>query len=298
MKQIQKDYARAFLLEKTKLDRLLDIIHGLLDEHANTTKHDDFEVFLSGQRREETTSVNEVLKVDNSRKSKIERLLITRSASTERATRPEHEIQVDFDGRTGKTKIIVSIRSDDAGWSDRALSEVEEQVERTSLQDVPHRIALIVLLGSMVFFLLLLLASSLHLSSAFGQADVMWLREGNVDRVQQILKQNRTITDEEMREITSMQLRNVLNPSDTKSELSGWSVRRKVFLGVPLLILVVCAGYLVVSCYPKAVFLWGDEVERYNKMLQTRRIVWNIIIGVIVVGVLSNFLYAGLVLGR
>lgn len=38
--------------------------------------------------------------------------------------------------------------------------------------------------------------------------------------------------------------------------------------------------------------------ERYNKMLQTRRIVWNIIIGVIVVGVLSNFLYAGLIVER
>ena len=46
MKQIQKDYVRPFLLEKTKLDRLLDIIHGLLNEHGNTTKHDDFEVFL------------------------------------------------------------------------------------------------------------------------------------------------------------------------------------------------------------------------------------------------------------
>jgi hypothetical protein len=28
MKQIQKDYVRPSLLEKTKLDRLLDIIHG------------------------------------------------------------------------------------------------------------------------------------------------------------------------------------------------------------------------------------------------------------------------------
>jgi hypothetical protein len=36
----------AVLLEKTKLDRLLDIIHGLLNEHGNTTKYDDFEVFL------------------------------------------------------------------------------------------------------------------------------------------------------------------------------------------------------------------------------------------------------------
>ena len=297
MKQIQKDYQRPFLLEKTKLDRLLNIIHRLLDEHENTTKHDDFEVFLSGQRREETTGIDEVLKVDNSRKSKIERLLITCSASTEQATRPEHAIQVDFDGKPGKTKIIVTIRSDDAGWSDRALSEVEEQVERTSLQDAPHRAALIVLVISMSAFLLFLLLSSFNLSSAYGQAHVMWLREGNVDRVQQILKQNRTITDEEMREIVTMQLRNVLN-SDTNSKPSGWSIRRKVFLGVPLLIVLVCAGYLVVRCYPTAVFLWGDEVERYDKILQTRRNVWGIIIGLIVVGVLSNLFSAGLVLGR
>ena len=134
MKQIHKDYERPFLLEKTKLDRLMDIIHDRLGEYQNTTKRDDFEVFLSGQRREEMTSVDDVLKLDNSRKSKIQRLLITCYASTEGVARPEHEIQVDFDGRAvgkNRAKVIVSVRSDDAGWSDRALSEVEEQVERT-----------------------------------------------------------------------------------------------------------------------------------------------------------------------
>ena len=255
MKQIHKDYPKAFLLEKTKLDRLMDIVHALLDQHQNTTKHDDFEVFLSGQRREEMTSVDEVLNLDNSRKSKIERLMITCSASTQGAARPEHEIQIDFDGRTvGKTKIIVSVRSDDAGWSDRARSEVEEQVERTSLQDVPHRIALAVLVISVAVFLVLLVLSSFHVRSAYGQADVMWLRRGDVDRVEQILKQNRTINDEKMREISTMQLRNVLN-MDTNSQLSGWTIRRRVFVGVPLLILLACAGYLVVKCYPRAVFL-------------------------------------------
>lgn len=45
MKQIHKEYTRAFLLEKTKLDRLMDIIHGLLGEHKDTATRDDFEVF-------------------------------------------------------------------------------------------------------------------------------------------------------------------------------------------------------------------------------------------------------------
>src|ERR1700741_544180 len=88
-----------------------------------TTMRDDLEVFLSGQRREEMTSIDDILKLDDSRKSKIQRLLITCSGSTEGAARPEHEIQVDFDGRSaGKTKLVVSVQSNDAGWSDRALS--------------------------------------------------------------------------------------------------------------------------------------------------------------------------------
>jgi hypothetical protein len=49
-------------------------------------------------------------------------------------------------------------------------------------------------------------------------------------------------------------------------------------------------------CYPSAVFLWGDEVERYNGVLQTRRIIWGVII-TLIVGALSTFLYTGLVSG-
>lgn len=288
------------MLEKTKLNRLMAIIHGRLGEHQNTTKRDDFEVFQSAQRREEMTSVDDVLKLDNSRKSKIQRLLITCCASPEGAARPEHEIQVDFDGRTiakNKTKVVVSVRSDDAGWSDRALSEVEEQVERTSLQDAPHRAALTVLGLSLLIVLLFLLVSSfVSWNSAFGNADVMWFRLRDVDRVEQILKQGRTITDEEMREINTIQLRNVLEGQRSKPAFNVWT-RQKTFIGVPLLAILACVFYLAWRCYPNAVFLWGDEVERYNKMLQTRRIVWNIIIGVAVVGLLSKVLYVRLVSG-
>lgn len=296
MKQIHKDYERPFLLEKTKLDRLMDIIHDRLGEHQDTTIRDDFEVFLSGQRREEMTSVDDVLKLDNSRKCKIQRLLITCCASTKGAARPEHEIQVDFDGRNvgkSKTKVIASVRSDDAGWSDRALSEVEEQVERTSLQDVPQRIALAVLGASVSIFLLLLLLSSIATWNAVnGDADKMWLRLRDIDRIEQILKQDRTITDEEMREIATRQLRNVLE-GNRKSQPSGWT-RQKTFMGGPLIIVLACAGYLLFACYPTAVFLWGDEIERYNKMLQTRRIVWGIIISLAIVGVFSKLLVMGL----
>jgi hypothetical protein len=307
MKQIHKEYERPFLLEKTKLDRLMDIIHDRLGEHQETTKRDDFEVFLSGHRREEMTSVDDVLKLDNSRKSKIQRLLMTCCASTEGAVRPEHEIQVDFDGRTtpwnkrtaswNKTKVTVSVRSDNAGWSDRALSEVEEQVERTSLQDFPARATLVLLTGLVSIVILLMLLFSLSSSrSAIDSAGAMWLRAPDLDHVEQILKQGRTITDEEMRQINTMQLHNLLEEQRQKPAFSGWS-RQKTFVGGPLMIVLACAVYLGLRCYPSAVFLWGDEVERYNKMLQTRRIVWGLLIGGIFFGVLSKFLCTGLVSG-
>jgi hypothetical protein len=300
MKQIHKDYIRPFLLETTKLNRLMDIIHDRLDEHPDTKKSDDFVVFISGKRREEMTSAAELLNLDNSRKSKIERLLITCCASTEGAARPEHEIQVDFDGRNvgqTKTKVTIIVRSDNAAWSDRALSEVEEQVERTSLNEAPHRVALSILALSVFFFLLFLFVSSVaSFNSVNGDADIMWLHSHDADRIQQILKQNRTVSDEEMREINTMQLRNVLQDSQG-SKPSGWT-RQKTFVGVPLLIVLGCVVFLSLKCYPSAVFLWGDELERYNKMIQTRRNIWNIIIGITVVGVFSNVLYMGFFTGQ
>ena len=292
-----KPYGGSFLLEKTKLDRLLEIIHARLGDHPHTTSHDHFEVFLSDKRCIEKHSVDDVLKLDNSRKSKIQRLLMTCCTSTEKAGRPEHEIQVDFDGRIDdkvRVKVIVSVRSDEAGWNDRALSEVEEQIERTSLQDYRARLGLAVLaVSAAIAFLLLLLSSLSSGRPAIDAAGAMWLRTSDLARVEQILKQGRTITDEEMREINTMQLRNVLEEQRPKPVFIGWTWQ-KSFVGGPLLIVSACAFYLLVACYPNAVFLWGDEVERYNKMLQTRQMVRNLIVGGIFFGVLSKVLYAGL----
>ena len=212
----------------------MDIAHDRLGEHRTTTKDDKFEVFLSGQRHEEMTGVDDVLELDNSRKSRIQRLLITSSASTEGDSRPEHEIQVDFDGRSvGQSKITVSVRSDDAGWSDRALSEIEGLVERTWLTDVPHRVALAVGAILVAVFLLLLLLSSL---GSWTLPIVTPMLCGCVfvtsTASSKILKQNRTITDEEMREIATKQLRNVLD-GQRANKPTGWT-RQKAFVGGPL----------------------------------------------------------------
>jgi hypothetical protein len=296
--QVHKEYVQAFLLEPTKLTRIVDKIHERLADHKCTTSCDHFEVFLSGKRREERTSVDEVLALENSHKHRILRLVVTCSTGRKGAARLEHEIKVDFGGEgTGshnKSQVTaISIRSDTAGWPGRALSELEEQVERTWLGYLQP---ILILCGLLCIALIILLLEVFALSPPPGNQDVvgtMWLRERDLDRVEQILAQNRPITDEEAREVTTLELRNALEYHRQMRSPQPGRNREIACVVIPLIVVVVSGFVLLVTCYPKAVFLWGDGVERYNHMLQRRKALWSIVIGVPIVGLLSNILIIG-----
>jgi hypothetical protein len=294
MKQIHKEYAESFQLEPTKLTRILDKIHERLEEHAHTTKRNHFEVFMSGNRREEMASVEDVLKLENSRKHKIQRVLVVCSASAEGSARPEHEVQVDF--CVAKTKVegeainvgkvvAISVRSDATGWASRTLSEVEEQVERTWLRQTP----LLLVLGILTLGITLVLAFQFFpVEPRFDTID--WLGGSDVHRVEQMLSAGRTLTDEEAREVTTMQLRNVVlyqQPQQPKG-----SSRKLVLFGIPLVGLLGLAITLFTQ-YPGAVFLWGDEVERHARRVQRRRVLWGVMVSILVVGVLARLLFEG-----
>lgn len=149
MVNVHKEYQQPFVLEPTKLSRLVDKIHERLGDHQETKPHDTFEAFFTGNLHEEMTTLDQLLALDNSRKHKITRLIITCWASSPGISRPEDEVQVDFarmrpDRSGGSSKVVViSVRSDAAGWASRTLAEVEEQVERTWQHRVPDAVVLI-----------------------------------------------------------------------------------------------------------------------------------------------------------
>src|SRR5687768_13249550 len=100
MKQIQKEYPKPFMLEPTKLTRLVDKMHERLNEHSPTVQRDQFDVFLAGNRHEQMSKVEDVLALDNSKKQKIQRLVISCSGGRKVAARLDDEVQVDFGGKT------------------------------------------------------------------------------------------------------------------------------------------------------------------------------------------------------
>jgi hypothetical protein len=292
---LHKDYEKWFLVEPTKLRRLVDKIHERLREHGHATILNTFEVFFTGNRRDEMNELEDVLALDNSRRHKITRLTITCSGSSLGATRADHEVQVDFarpkpTSTGGTTNVVaISVRSDTAAWANRTLAEVEEQVERNWLN---YEWPIAVLVG-------LLLVGILLVAFQFAPPRVSlssdwWLTSSDLDRIESMLAQRPMLTDEDLREVSTMQLRNVLEARRTiRSYQENW-IRNTLLWAVPLLVVVACIAILAMTCYPRAVFLWGDEVKRYASTVDRRKTIWNIIIATTVVGIASKFLLEGI----
>jgi hypothetical protein len=294
LKQIHKEYTRPFLLEPTKLTRILDVIHERLNDHYHVVLFDHFEVFLSENRTEEMSSLDDVFALENSRKRRIKRLLI--SCSDRRG--PDSEVHVDFGGPVSDAQgkkvfggITTTVISENSGWASTMLSEVEEQLERTWVRRTPSLVALIAL----ATFLLIFFLSQFVRFEQRDVSDTMWLRESDLNRIEQIISQGRPINDEEMREVTTMQLKNILAAKRPKPLPSGGRNRKLIVLGIPVVIVIGCVMTLLLTCYPAIVFLWGDETQRYANIMQRRKMLWSIIVGVLVIGTLSSLFFEGIV---
>ena len=297
MQEITKEYTQSFVLEPTKVTRLIDKIHERLAEHPNTTRQDRFSVFLKGNHREEVTSVDQVLNLENSRKQAIQRLSLVCTASTQGAVRPEHEVSVDFAkvkmvGSNSRKIIAVDVRSETDGWVRRTLSEVEEQIERTWQPRLQFVLPLLLLLLAVVIFLLFQIRIGFY--TAPRGRDWLWFGERDLPRLKAIVAENRIITDDELREVTTMQLRNLLEVAGPPTPPQKNSNRRLALVAIPAAVLIICIVILLVWCYPHAVFLWGDEIARRDRMLQLRRTLWGIIVAMAVVSVASRLLFEGL----
>jgi hypothetical protein len=308
MTQIDKEYHRSFVIEPTKLRRLMDTIHERFVDLPHDTISDRFRVFLDGQV-EEKIELAEVLELDNSRKRRIHRLAVTCSAWSGFSvlsdspvvtftTGPEHQVTVDI-GKVieappppgNKTMVVaVSVSSKNESWATGTLSAVEEQLERMWQNYVPQILSLT---GLAVGCLLLLLLSILPAQES-DPVLPLWLNNADLKRVEALVSGGRIVDDKELREVFSRQLRNLVTSERRRHTPVKVSARQLLGVGIPLALVIPCVFILLFSCYPAAVFPWGDAEVWYKNVLRRRRNLWTFILSVLVIGVLSNLLYGAL----
>ena len=141
----------------------------------------------------------------------------------------------------------------------------------------------------------LLIAGSAKPTTKTDFQNAMWLNSQDLDRVDEMLKQNPTLSEDQVREIVTRELRNVIRDQKPSNDAGIRLTKTKLFLMVPLVIFILITSYLLVFCYPSVVFLWGDEVERYNNLRQRRRNLWTVVVIGFVVNLAASLFFSGLV---
>ena len=208
------EYPKPFILEPTKLERLLEVMHELLASRPGTaTVRDHFEVFMTRSHGEQLENLDDVLALDNSKKYRIERLTI-RSLAADAHNVVAYDIKVDFGvvkprkgaqptSATAKM-VTVDARSDVLTWNRQVLSQVEEQIERTWLRQATPIVALGILAILLLAFFLVQFRPVFR-PTASDYAQVMWLDDEQMDIIEKATNENRPMTDAELRAVSTGQ---------------------------------------------------------------------------------------------
>jgi len=296
--QKQLEYYLPFKLDETKLTAIVDTAHEHLVGAQHVLLTDRFEVFFSEVDREELNSLDEVLALENSRARRIQRIIVICASALQPSNAMEREIEIDFGAKKRNTSggrstvVSINIQSNDAVWARHALSAVEQQVERTWQRYTVAGIWLLVIVAAtgVMFFSL---SPSMRPSPTV-TSSTMWLNGSDLDRAQLLLTKGNVLSEEDSREVLTMQLRNVVRDQTTDSQISPKAERRFYLLAAACLFVLGCAVMLLAMCYPHAVFYWGDGKERYESALTMRGVIWTILRSVTIVAIVGS-IFAGIV---
>lgn len=297
--QKRKEYKKPFKLDETKLTSIVGVLRSRLSEASSGNYVERFEAFSSATARDDLSSLDALMALENSRKHSVERLLISASSTSMNDPAHRREIQVDFsteatlgDPSDRKDKIVaITVTGDASSWTSLTLAAVEEQVERTWQQGLlPSMVALMAL---MIGILGILISPYWSWSTERFGADTLWLTAPDLARAKARLAQDMPLSDQELRDLTALQLRNVIRANQPDSAAAKKKSDGSQLLIYPLVFVVFCAAILIWKCYPKAVFYWGDGKEHFDTLLKFRNTLWTLIASITLLAVLGNMLSAG-----
>lgn len=120
----------------------------------------------------------------------------------------------------------------------------------------------------------------------------MWLTPSDLAEIQPIVQDAKTLAPEQAADILARQLRNLIakEAAPTISIFSPFSVILDWRVAVILLPAVIAIGsfFALVPCYPRAVFLWGDAKDWYQRIVVRRKWIWNVVVVTLLIGIIAN----------
>lgn len=300
--KLENTYKTAFELNKSKLIRLNDV----LDKHFQkitigtlSVKH--LAKFNNGKEGN-FTQINELFNLDNGIKNRITEIKTTYKKDTSSAI-------INFDGDRRIPQISIYVEGKETDWVNECYAEVEEQTERTKLSGWIYELKK----SNATYFLQVFAAALImpiiligEFSSLFKSPESNTISEKEKIRLELIEKAEvAKTTDEKINflleatrvytlkdlPIEKVEEKKVKEPSKILQVLTNWKIYCII---IPILLLVGILFYIFSYCYWMYAFIWGDMEDDYKKMTDKRKTLWNILIGSLILGILSNLFVFGI----
>lgn len=279
----------AFILTDRKFSRVVEVAKERLERIKVDQKYREYyEVSFRDGKELRIDSLENVLALDNGKKTPIRRLVFTVEIMSGDDTL--HGVEVTFDASgTYRYQILIRGESKDLGWLQETMGALEEQVERAIPNDFAYWIKLrssIVSVAALLVFLLSIIAISSPISNRIRVPE---------DRVADLQALSTSAKSEtEKVDFVFRYLSATLEKDKISVSLRAAMKKARTYLiGVPIVIALLSVIAAIVWFYPRYVFAWGDCGEFYEATIARRKVLWYGVVLSLVVGILGSLFVVG-----
>lgn len=288
--RINKTFETGFALNKSKAVRINDIIETNIKKGNIQDINRTFKVLLSNEKEIIFHEFNSIFELDNGRKNRVNDVtLIWKNA--------EIDIEIQF---RKKPLVSVDVSSNGLEWTNQLFAEIEEQIERITLTDWVYKF----IADSSTILTILVLPIIIIFSTTIFSDSNDSIRTLNLTQEDKALLSNKIDSVKSNEDkidfiyVVIKQMVKVKQPS-SKTEILNetWAFFcdfKNYTIIIPILLSIFLIWYVLSYCYPKYVYEWGDMEEEYSKIIERRKNLWNILIGSIILGIITNFFVWGL----
>lgn len=290
---LRKTYTEPFVLDRSKLSRILTVIEQEVSE-ASAEFEPKFEILFKNNKQVMLHSIQEVLSLDNSLRNPIRGLEVEARFPPRTDDSPiPTAVRLDFGSdRYGNINIFVT--SPDTKRARELFAELEEQIDRIIVTNwIARYFKSATWWLFLLAFALALGASVVRITETKSQTQ---LSATDSAEVQRLLSSART-DSEKVDALVQAKLREINALRTLPVGHLNWSAIlsiRGAFIALPVVVLIATLVYLIAACYPWVVFAWGDWEQHYNSLLSRRKMLGGVIVAALLIGIIANLFVASI----
>lgn len=290
-----KTYNHGFILKEQDLRRLIDLMNEQFKKISNDLVEYSFQIKYKNGAVATTDEFETIIKQDNEGSSSIVRLEIKGMIKNSPI---ESSIQLNFknpdetnEENSFPIKHIVKGQSRD--WVFVTSSLIEERISKIKRNQLDPTAASGIgkLLFKLISPLIMLVIMIAMLASVPQTSDELSIAKNKAIAKVEANWKSKKISDPIAVIFEIEKARNTIDKNISTNKLLSSIFLSKPFLivigGVIVLFIFI---YLITKLYPPYNFYWGNYIEVFDKIENTRKVIIGILLGTIVLGVIVNLL--------